>query len=146
MLGGAGAGGTPDVGGAGGVGGTSGGGAGGSGGVGAAGDGGFGGFDPFCDATWPNTKGAPPRPTCVDPNGECPADSWMRCNERLGEHQCKYDFQAMQSPFCIDGVWVCAADRLSDDDCKCWGEAPPGQECTENGWTPIDGGAAGAAP
>jgi hypothetical protein len=104
--------------------------------------------DAFCDMAWPTTKGNPaPPPTCED-QAACggPADDaafprWLQCRARLGDLQC--DFTHVTS-ICRDGEWTCPPDGILPVDCVCYGPTPPGMICSEDGFVPLDGGAAGA--
>lgn len=106
--------------------------------------GGLQGFDPFCDATWPTTKGHhSTRPVCVDPTGACDPADQARCTELSAPYWCE-DWMEY-SPFCIDSAWVCAPGFVLPSDCRCWGSAPEGMACTEGGWMPSGEGGAGGA-
>jgi hypothetical protein len=104
--------------------------------------------DAFCDMAWPTTKGNPaPPPTCEDqaacggPAADAGFQRWLQCRARLGDHQC--DFTHVTS-ICQDGEWACPPDGLLPADCVCNGPTPPGMMCGEDGFVPLDGGAAGA--
>jgi hypothetical protein len=60
---------------------------------------------------------------------------------RLGDLQCDY-FHV--TSYCKDGEWACPPDGMLPADCRCFGPTPAGMICTEDGFVPIDGGAAGA--
>jgi hypothetical protein len=96
-------------------------------------------FDPFCDATWPTTKGNPGPPACTDPMNECDPAMRLYCGKSTGRMQCDY---TRYSSFCIDQEWVCHPDHVEMTECKCLGEPPPNYVCTETGWM-MAGGSAG---
>lgn len=91
-------------------------------------------FDPFCDSTWPTTKGNPGPPACVDPMNECDIGTRLTCYESPGPMRCDGE---RHSAFCIDGKWMCHPDTINALDCRCFGEAPPNQTCTQDGWMPA---------
>jgi hypothetical protein len=93
-------------------------------------------FDPFCDATWPTTKGNPSPPACVDPDKECAANQTLGCRDKLGPLHCGY---IRSSAFCIDGEWLCHPDTITETECRCYGPLAEGQVCTDMGV--VDGGA-----
>jgi hypothetical protein len=95
-------------------------------------------FDPFCDATWPTTKGYPGPPACTDPRNECDPHTRLTCASSLGGARCDDE---RYSAFCIEGAWVCHPDQVVFTDCRCFGEIPPGKVCTESGWATPAGGA-----
>jgi len=95
-------------------------------------------FDPFCDATWPTTKGNPGPPACVDPMSQCDAILTVGCRGALGPQHCDF---IRYSAFCVDGEWMCHPDTIPETECRCYGEAPPGSVCTDMGLVPADGGA-----
>lgn len=104
--------------------------------------------DPFCDTTWPTTKGNPAAPpkcedqvACGGPFNDAGFQRWLQCRSRLGEHQC--DWSHVTS-YCNNGQWACPPEGILPVDCWCVGETPPGWICTENGWVSVDRGAAGA--
>lgn len=45
---------------------------------------------------------------------------------------------------CENGQWVCPPEGSLPVNCRCFGPTPPGMICTEDGFVPVDGGAAGA--
>lgn len=97
-------------------------------------------FDPYCDAAWPTTKGNPYPPSCVDPNHECDDAGYpARCLPRFEDGSCDYGYRETQSPFCIDGAWLCAPGLVAATDCQCFGPLPDGQVCGESGPEPRDG-------
>jgi hypothetical protein len=117
-------------------------------GAGGLTDAGTDGPDPFCDTTWPTTKGNPAAPpTCADqaacggPVNDAGFPRWLQCRVRLGDFQCEY-FHV--TSYCKDGEWACPPDGIPPGDCRCFGPTPAGMICTEDGFVPIDGGAAGA--
>jgi len=93
-------------------------------------------FDPFCDATWPTTKGQPAPPACTDPMSECDPVTRLSCRDALGPLQCDF---IRYSAFCIDGAWLCHPDTIREVDCRCYGELPAGTVCTEMGPMPAGG-------
>jgi hypothetical protein len=104
--------------------------------------------DAFCDTAWPTTKGNPaPPPTCEDqaacggPPNDAGFQRWLQCRARLGDFQC--DFTHVTS-ICQAGEWVCPPNGLLPIDCACYGATPAGKICSEDGFVPLDGGAAGA--
>lgn len=103
--------------------------------------------DAFCDETWPTTKGNPAAPpTCEDqaacgPYNDGGFPRWLQCRVRLGDLHC--DFLHVTS-ICENGVWVCPPDGMLPVECRCLGQKPAGMICTEDGFVPVDGGAAGA--
>jgi hypothetical protein len=94
-------------------------------------------FDPFCDSTWPTTKGSPGPPTCTDPKNECDPVTRLSCSVSLGGLRCDYE---RHSAFCVDGAWLCHPDQADIAQCRCFGEIPPGMVCTETGWAPTSPG------
>lgn len=88
-------------------------------------------FDPFCDATWPTTKGNPGPPACTDPMMQCDQGARLSCAKSLGGRQCDFE---RYSAFCIDGEWLCHPDHVDYTHCRCYGETPPGMVCTDTGW------------
>lgn len=105
---------------------------GGSGAPGTAAQGGDG-SDPFCDTTWPTTKGDPPIPECVDPDHECQDEFALRCLIPVGEFACDGGFERSYAPFCVDGSWECEAGLVPVTECKCLAPLAEGQICTEDG-------------
>lgn len=95
-------------------------------------------FDPFCDASWPTTKGSPGPPACVDPMNQCDPSTRVVCYAPLEPKRCDYE---RSSAFCIDGTWQCHPELVDAVNCKCFGDGPPGYVCTDTGWMPAPGGA-----
>jgi hypothetical protein len=105
--------------------------------------------DAFCDETWPTTKGNPAAPpTCEDqaacggPPNDAGPRAWLKCRKRLGDFQCDY---VHVTSVCREGQWACPPEGMLIGECDCFGQTPPDMICTESGWVPVDGGAAGAA-
>ena len=76
--------------------------------------------DPFCDLTWPTTKGG--MPACVDPLHLCPLTSTLppiSCMVDLGGGRCAWP---RQFPRCVGGQWACPSGQLSLQDCLCTGD------------------------
>jgi hypothetical protein len=102
---------------------------------GVAGAGGVSGHDPFCDATWPTTKGNPDPPSCIDPNLECiDAGPVMRCATVAPNRACA---DPILASLCIDATWVCPEGSVLLEDCWCWGHSET-MVCTEHGWQPLE--------
>jgi hypothetical protein len=80
-------------------------------------------MDPFCDVSWPPTKGNPTPGTvpCVDPLGECTDDyPPIRCYKMVEPGICLRD-QDRQGPlYCVDGQWQCPPDSTEGTGCRCW--------------------------
>lgn len=114
------------------------GGNGGSGGAdpGAAGQGGDG-FDPFCDTSWPTTKGNPPVPECVDPDHACQDEPPLRCYVPTGEFTCDGAFGKTYAPFCVNGSWQCESGLVSATECKCFTWQADDHVCS-NGAVPAE--------
>ncbi|HEX6764221.1 MAG TPA: hypothetical protein VF103_02060 [Polyangiaceae bacterium] len=99
--------------------------------------------DPFCDVSWPPTKGGSPgKVACVDPLGDC-ADTWppWRCYRVVGENTCSNQFQFEGPLYCIDGQWRCPPGSSEGASCLCWGPLSAGQSCSDAGVI-VDGGGA----
>jgi len=103
---------------------------------GTAGAGGDSGLDPFCDATWPTTKGNPGIPECVDPNHECQELYPERCMLSTGEFACDGDFTKSWAPFCVDGNWQCEPGLVPATECKCFTPLAEEYICTSEGPVP----------
>jgi hypothetical protein len=83
--------------------------------------------NPFCDVSWPPTKGnpTPGRVACVDPLGEC-VDAWPpnRCYKMLDPGVCITD-QDRQGPlYCVNGEWHCPPGSDDGTACRCF---PPSE-------------------
>ena len=124
-----------------------------AGGVGGSGDGGSGGTepgaagqggdgtDPFCDTTWPTTKGNPSVPECVDPEHQCENEWPLRCLIPVGEFACDGHFEHAYAPFCIQGEWECESGLVPVSECRCLAPIAEGYICTEDGIMPLEGAA-----
>lgn len=88
-------------------------------------------FDPFCDSTWPTTKGNPGPPLCTDPQMACDPLTRLSCVKPIDGLRCEHE---RHSGFCIDGEWQCHPDQVDYTTCRCFGEPPPDMVCTETGW------------
>jgi hypothetical protein len=100
--------------------------------------------DAFCDTSWPTTKGGEVHtfPACLDPTGECRAQGpEVACIRTFGSFSCE---GAIVAATCVDAAWTCPDDWQLVDDCPCFGTAPPGYVCTEDGVIKLDTGGAGA--
>lgn len=103
--------------------------------TGAAGFGGDPSEDPFCDSTWPTTKGNPDPPACIDPQNACKdAGPVLICARVDPDHACPGDPLAA---FCVDAEWVCPEGSVPIRDCWCRGRAED-HVCTESGWQPVE--------
>jgi len=100
-----------------------------------------GAVDPFCDVSWPPTKGTPSpgRVPCVDPLHECAgAYPPYRCFKLVAPFHC--DGEALEGPlYCIGGEWRCPPGADDGMRCRCWGTLPAGQSCTDAGLTGVGG-------
>jgi len=99
--------------------------------------------DPFCDVSWPPTKGDPDpgRVACVDPLKEC-TDAWppRQCYRLLAPFTCDPTMQRVGPLYCIGGQWQCPPGTDQGSRCRCYGPVPAGQTCTDAGLMPADAG------
>jgi len=91
--------------------------------------------DPFCDTTWPTTKGNPPIPECADPHNEC-EDEPLRCLIVVGEFACDGHYDRAHAPLCVNGAWVCEPGLVPATECKCLAPLAEGHVCTRDGVVP----------
>ena len=92
-------------------------------------------IDPFCDVSWPPTKGGPGgRVACVDPLGECKnVEPPWRCIRLLAPYHCDTTADRVGPLYCISGEWHCPPGTDDGSRCRCWGPLPAGQTCTDAG-------------
>ncbi len=100
-------------------------------------------LDAFCDAPWPTTKGSPPVPNCINPEGKCGLDGSFPFACATGDSVYTCEYSGMQSSKCVDGEWQCEPGRRKEHECICFVPVPSGWECTDAGVAPVDAGGGG---
>lgn len=94
------------------------------------------GMDPFCEVSWPPTKGGPlpPRAPCVDPLNECENAFPPRgCFILAAPGVCGPD-RTWEGPlYCINGEWRCPPGTEDGPRCVCFGPLPAGETCSDAG-------------
>jgi hypothetical protein len=93
-------------------------------------------IDPFCDVSWPPTKGnefSGPV-ACVDPLRECSNEPLpYRCIRLLEPYVCDLTETRVGPLYCIGGAWRCPPGTDDGARCVCYGPLPPGKTCTDAG-------------
>ena len=93
-------------------------------------------IDPFCDVSWPPTKGnrfSGPV-ACVDPLRECTGKQLpYQCIRLIEPFVCDFRETRVGPLYCIGGEWRCPPGTDEGARCRCYGPRPPGQTCTDAG-------------
>lgn len=86
-------------------------------------------FDPFCDVSWPTTKGNASGPTCGDvsgcvlagPSPFCAPTSDASAKTIVCEPA---KISGQNAAWCVDRTWTCAPGTVRRDECSCWKGSP----------------------
>jgi hypothetical protein len=93
-------------------------------------------IDPFCDVSWPPTKGnqfSGPV-ACVDPLHECTGKRLpYQCIRLIEPYVCDFRETRVGPLYCIGGEWRCPPGTDPGARCRCSGPLEPGKTCTDAG-------------